>query len=346
MVNEWPQEATKKFLASRLKGAALRWHVERLQTHPRETYREWKNALKEHFKHPADRSKQKSQLFSVKQSPNQPVRHYVDKITNAYNAIYKEQGNAEQQPNDELTALKDDILIKMFIDGLLPPIKTILLNNKYPSTLNWNNVVQAALESEEVVYNTQALETKPLFHIDHQKPEENLESEILKTQTELEELKINLMQLNLSGTKTNAEQEHPVNIVDNYQRGRNHQQNSVKWEDRQQPRDYSRSRDRQGQSYDRNRQRNFDRNRSQSRERSQSRDRYQTNRDNYRQNYSKYDTRSQSPYPKPSFKPTNNYRPTNPNKDATITCHRCLNPGHIAKECRTKEPKRFQTRKN
>lgn len=44
LVNDWPRDATKKYLASRLKGTAIRWHVERLQTHPTVTYRELKNA--------------------------------------------------------------------------------------------------------------------------------------------------------------------------------------------------------------------------------------------------------------------------------------------------------------
>lgn len=137
------QDSTKKILAIRFKKASLRWHVDHLREQLGETYKEWKNTHKEHFKHPADQSKQNPTIFSVRQRSKPTIKTlYIDKIINVYNSIYKYFGNANEDSNHELTPLKDDILIQMFIDGLQPPIKMILLNNKYPSTLNWNNIVK------------------------------------------------------------------------------------------------------------------------------------------------------------------------------------------------------------
>ncbi|XP_059353433.1 repetitive organellar protein-like, partial [Daphnia carinata] len=214
-IHEWPRESTKKILATRLKGTALQWHIDRLRVAPRESYTDWRNALKDHFKHPADRAKQKSKLLTVKQSPNQPVRHFIDKITQAYNAIYKE-GDEEQFQSAELTALKDDTLIKMLLDGLLPPIKTILFHNKYPTTANWQNFKQAALEAEEIAYNTQALEVKPVFKLDILKPTRDIEAELSQTKLELENLKNNLTKLNLSGTTSKTGQERSLSNIDTY----------------------------------------------------------------------------------------------------------------------------------
>ncbi|KAI9551210.1 hypothetical protein GHT06_003611 [Daphnia sinensis] len=126
-IHDWSQDQMKKLFSTRLKGTALSWHLERIKEAPQETYREWRNALKEHFKHPADRAKQKTKLFSVKQAPNQPVRHFIDKIIQAYNSIYKDRDDGAQALN-----------------RLLAPIKTILFHSKYPSEPNWENITKAA----------------------------------------------------------------------------------------------------------------------------------------------------------------------------------------------------------
>ncbi|XP_057364765.1 myosin-J heavy chain-like [Daphnia carinata] len=345
-IHEWPRESTKKILATRLKGTALQWHIDRLRVAPRESYSDWRNALKEHFKHPADKAKQKSKLLSVKQSPNQPVRHFIDKITQAYSAIYKE-GDEEQAESAELTALKDDTLIKMLLDGLLPTIKTILFHNKYPSTPNWQNFKQAALESEEIAYNTQALELKPIFKFEVPKPTRDIEAELTQTKLELEELKNNLTKLNLSGTASKSGQDWSVNNIDTYKQGRDSSRyNNVKWEDRQRSRDNSYSRDRRDHSYNRNR--SYDRNRSESRERSYGKERYQDkryqNRERLDSRTRRYDERPRSKSPHPSAELARKQRLSGNNRENTITCHRCLNTGHIAKDCRTKNPRRFQSK--
>jgi hypothetical protein len=53
-IHKWSTEIKKANLASRLRGPALKLHTQRLIDAPDEAYAAWKQALKDHFKHPAD----------------------------------------------------------------------------------------------------------------------------------------------------------------------------------------------------------------------------------------------------------------------------------------------------
>lgn len=79
-INEWSEDNRNKFFPTRLKGTTLSWNLEHKKQFPREPYNDWRNAMKEHFKHTADKAKQKTKVFSVKEAPNQPVRHFIVKI--------------------------------------------------------------------------------------------------------------------------------------------------------------------------------------------------------------------------------------------------------------------------
>jgi hypothetical protein len=57
-IHNWDDATKRNNFASRLKGPALKWHSERVRSNPNDTYTQWKTAIKDHFKHPADRDKQ------------------------------------------------------------------------------------------------------------------------------------------------------------------------------------------------------------------------------------------------------------------------------------------------
>ncbi len=78
-IHNWDDTTKNTNFASRLKGLALKWHSERIKAHPNET---WKTALKDHFKHPADRDKQLQKLEKITPKPNQSVRMFLEKINN------------------------------------------------------------------------------------------------------------------------------------------------------------------------------------------------------------------------------------------------------------------------
>ena len=107
-IHNWDDATKKTNFASRLKGPALICHSERARSHANETYNQWKQALKTHFKHPADRDKQIHKLENLTQKPNQPVRMFIDKINRCYNALYDDRNNQDLK-------LKNDLLVKILL---------------------------------------------------------------------------------------------------------------------------------------------------------------------------------------------------------------------------------------
>jgi hypothetical protein len=148
-IHNWDDAIKKQNFASRLKGPALKWHSQRTRAHPNEAYVAWKQALKDHFKHPADRDKQIQKLENLTQKPNQPVRMFIDKINSSYNAIYDDTGNNE-------LSIKNDLLVKILLRGILKPIKTLMvLNQMLPEVTTWDDAQRAALRCETTLYKTQ-----------------------------------------------------------------------------------------------------------------------------------------------------------------------------------------------
>ena len=149
-IHNWDDAVKKTNFASRLKGPALKWHSQRSTSHPNETYTQWKQALKDHFKHPADRDKQLQQLENLTQKPNQPVRMFIDKINSCYNALYDDR-------NNQNLTMKNDLLVKILLKGILKPIKTLMvLNQLLPEVTTWEDAQAAALRCEKTLYKTQA----------------------------------------------------------------------------------------------------------------------------------------------------------------------------------------------
>jgi hypothetical protein len=148
-IHNWDDAIKKQNFASKLKSPSLKWHSQRTRTHPKESYVAWKQALKDHFKHPADREKQIKKLENLTQKPNQPVRMFIDKINSSYSAIYDDPGN-----ND--LSIKNDLLVKILLRGILKPIKTLMvLNQMLPEVTTWDDAQRAALRCETTLCKMQ-----------------------------------------------------------------------------------------------------------------------------------------------------------------------------------------------
>ncbi|KZS05231.1 Uncharacterized protein APZ42_031655 [Daphnia magna] len=110
-IHEWSEDNRKKFFPTRLKGTSLSWHLECKKQFSRETYNDWRNAPREHFKHPTNKIKQKTKLFSVKQAPNQSMRHFLDKITRAYKQIIRIGKKKHRNPTMSLRSTSGNVVI-------------------------------------------------------------------------------------------------------------------------------------------------------------------------------------------------------------------------------------------
>jgi hypothetical protein len=368
-IHNWDDAAKKTNFASRLKGPALIWHSERSRSNPNESYTQWKQALKTHFKHPADRDKQLNKLENLTQKPNQPVRMFIEKINRSYNALYDDRNNQDLK-------LKNDTLVKILLKGVIKPIKTLMvLNQLLPEVTTWQEAQDAAIRCETTLYKTQTsngileLPTFASASVD------DLRTTVMQQQQkEIEMLRAQLNKVNFLGDAQKPD-EQTVNYVGQQERGRpqqkryntyNEQNNpTVKWSDNahssqhyQQPnqRQRSQSRDYNQRSYSRE---NYQKQNSGQQNQYQNNHQYQNN-PQHQNNYQYQNTQQyQQPHPNKSYQnnPDQNHkspsrRPGTPgppsrsnskNRDQSqIECHRCGNFGHYARECRTKNPARFR----
>jgi hypothetical protein len=108
-IHNWDETVKKNNFASRFKGSALKWHSQRVKTHPNDTFTQWKQALKDHFKNPADRDQQLQKLENLTQKPNQSVRMFIEKINNTYNSIYDDTQNQNLSINISNLFISNDL---------------------------------------------------------------------------------------------------------------------------------------------------------------------------------------------------------------------------------------------
>jgi hypothetical protein len=351
-IHNWDDATKKTNFASRLKGPALIWHSERARSHANETYNQWKQALKTHFKHPADRDKQLHKLENLTQKPNQPVRMFIDKINRCYNALYDDRNNQDLK-------LKNDLLVKILLKGVIKPIKTLMvLNQLLPEVTTWQDAQDAAIRCETTLYKTQSsngMLELPSFTTT------NIDSltatAMQQQQKEIEMLRAQLNKVNFLG---NANQpDDTVNYVGQQERGRPQQRynsyndhpNSVKWSDNtHSSQHYQRSR---SQSRDNNHHPNSRDNyqksshQNQYQNNPQYKNSYQhQNTQQYQQPNKGYQNYTDQKYKSPSRRPGTpgpSSRSNSRNRDLSqVQCYRCDKFGHIAKECKTRNVPRLR----
>jgi hypothetical protein len=331
-IHNWDDATKRNNFASRLKGPALKWHSERVRSNPNDTYTQWKTAIKDHFKHPADRDKQLQKLENLTQKPNQSVRVFIEKINNTYNSIYDDTQNQN-------LSIKNDLLVKILLKGVLKPIKTLMvLNQMLPEVTTWDDAQKAAIRCETTLYKTQASGgTLELPNLTTPNVDSLAAAAIQQQQKQIEALQKQLNKINFLGDENNHI-EDSISYIGTPQRGRsphrsygnNPHAHSVKWSDKHNGSqnhqyDRSRSRDQYKQSHH---------NQSHSGESYH----YKSNQ-NRQQSYPNRNRQEQKSNNTPDPSP----RPQDKGSDLKkIQCFRCDGFGHTASECRTKNPRKFR----
>ena len=153
-IHNWDETVKKNNFASRFKGPALKWHSQRTTSHPNENYTQWKQALKDHFKHPAERDKQLHKLENLTQKPKQSVRMFIEKINNTYNSIYGDT-------NNQNLSMKNDFLVNILLKGVHKPIKTLMVLNQLLPKLQLGKKHKRQLFVARIPY------TKPKTVVEH-----------------------------------------------------------------------------------------------------------------------------------------------------------------------------------
>jgi len=165
-IYNWKENDYKQIFGSRLRSDALLWHANRLRAHPNECYTDWKEALLENFKTPMDIERIKARFYALTQSPNQQVKHFIEKLESSYANIYglSVQRNALTL-NTDTSAVKEDILLKVFMGGILPSLKEIMLNSNLIHDYKWDTVKAAAETAEKIVITRKLAETTSINKI-------------------------------------------------------------------------------------------------------------------------------------------------------------------------------------
>lgn len=350
-IHEWEPSQQKKYIASRLKGPALTWHIRRLQAHPStdppEDYATWKKAFEENFSHPSDPDKLKLKLANLKQRPDQQTKHFIAQIETLYGHVY---GNSKST-DPERAKLRNDKLLEIFMKGVQPKIRDAMWNGQLPADFDWDKATNAAKNAEKLLVARELNEQKSVNIL--APTEEAIAIELTQSKKELELLKEQMNTL-LSNNPGLASQDSSLNniaVEDRRRSGRNHS-NYVHFRDNDYRRSRSRDRfyhNRRDNSRDTGRDssaqrypnRSFDRSRSRDRDRSNSRGRYY-NKDRrpsdqpYDHNRSRSQSNHRDSSRRDSYPRSDSPHPVQSREDKlNITCHRCERVGHKANECRT-----------
>lgn len=138
VIYNWPEHQKKSIYGSRLRGECLSWQAKRLRNYPNESYATWRESLVDEYRTPLDSQKAILKFDSLKQLPNQKLKHYIGLLEETFDSIYG--------PHPD--SLRDERLLKVFMQGVLPKISEMLLNGTLLTDFTWPLVKEAALSLE------------------------------------------------------------------------------------------------------------------------------------------------------------------------------------------------------
>jgi hypothetical protein len=165
----------------------------------------------------------------MRQTEGQQTKHFVQKLIRRYNALYGDLDPADQistgtasgstspspaSPSPASARLREDILLKVFVTGLLPKIKKGMYA-RLPSDYTFDQATAAAIVAEDLMIDEELNEAPTVNAISG----ENLEL-ISKQQKRLEELESTLKTLQLSQAAPVNHSSPEVNNISYQQRGR------------------------------------------------------------------------------------------------------------------------------
>jgi len=143
----WEETDFKKIFGSRLREIALDWHVDRLDSHRDESYASWKKAFIQKFRSLTYLYEKRNHFYSrngLQQKQEESVQDFIYKVKRAYRSVYA--------PASQLTLLREDLLTQVFMNGVLPSIKNIMLDPNFVNDLTcWSGITEAALKAENYI---------------------------------------------------------------------------------------------------------------------------------------------------------------------------------------------------
>ena len=367
--NDWDEEQKLRFFSDRLKGEALEWHDEYVEEQDQLlNYTDWRKDIIERFRDSFDIATLKRKLQKLKQRPEESCRTFISRLRNLYESIEGKEDKPDS-PNksvvedtlrQKVRKMRDEVLIKILLQGILPKFKTELYLRMPEDSNDFEALCKQLIISEQILQNKESNEDKEITAmiagITHHGKQQD--EELNQQKLEIGNLKQKIAELETYSKKRHSSQEHLATVaaVDHYDPRRTSSLDRHPRKDsrvqfsrpsssqsrdssfsRQQGRNssYSRSRD-QSPAYHRDSHQNK-RSYSNNQPRFQGNDRNrQPNNSRYNRNrYPNQNNRNNFKWPNNS---SNNHEQSGPQGQPStrnITCYNCGKQGHIARECWT-----------
>ena len=227
--NNWDEDKKIRFFSDRLKGEALEWHdnyAEEQGNHL--NYEDWRKDIIERFQDSFDLAALRKKLHTLKQKPEENCRAFVSRLNSRYDTIEgkvdKLDDNNKTDGEDHLLSkvrkMRNDVKIKILLQGLLPKIKSELYLRMPADFNDFEKLCEQLFISEQILQNKESNEDKELTAViagitHHEKQQDE---ELTQQKLEIGSLKQKLAELENFSKRRHSSQEQLaiVAAVDHY----------------------------------------------------------------------------------------------------------------------------------
>jgi len=232
-LHDWSEEEKLKNFSARLTDMALTWHVSRLREFPGEKFADWKKAIREQFSHPAEIESMKIKFQGMTQKPGQLTQHFIQDIENMYDAIYGRSEHGHKSGSAQ-SDVREDMLLRVFMQGLLPSIRDSLWNGYLMPNYTWDLATKAAVTVERLQVAKALAEPKTINVVsaEHVALIDQQQKQINEIIQQLKDNNINYVQGSGSGGGHHQQQRGREKGYSDQGRGKGHQFQNRKKESR------------------------------------------------------------------------------------------------------------------
>ena len=227
--NDWDEDQKIRFFLDRLKGEALEWHdnyAEEQGNHL--NHEDWRKDIIERFQDSFDLAALRKKLHTLKQKPEENCRAFVSRLNSLYDTIEgkvdKLDDNNKTDGEDHLLSkvrkMRNDVKIKILLQGLLPKIKSELYLRMPADFNDFEKLCEQLFISEQILQNKESNEDKELTAViagitHHEKQQDE---ELTQQKLEIGSLKQKLAELENFSKRRHSSQEQLMTIaaVDHY----------------------------------------------------------------------------------------------------------------------------------